>query len=805
MKFGFFDDPNKEYVITTPKTPLPWINYLGSSNFFSLISNTCGGYSFYKDAKLLRLTRYRYNNIPTDEGGRYYYIKDGDTVWNPGWQPVKTDLDSYECRHGMGYSRFTSSKNDIEASLLAFVPVNDNCEINQLKITNKSSKPKNITLFSYVEFCLWNAMDDMTNFQRNLNIGEVEVVGSTIYHKTEYRERRNHFAVYSVNTDVDGFDTSRDEFLGAYRGVADPAVVEEGKAHNSIASGWSPIGSHQINVTLEPDETKSFIFVLGYCENPVDEKFVAPNVINKKPADELLAKYKTDEQVYAALDELKLDWESLLSKFTVKSDEEKLDRMVNIWNQYQCMVTFNMSRSASYYESGIGRGMGFRDSNQDLLGFVHQIPERARERIVDIASTQFEDGSAYHQYQPLTKQGNNEIGSGFNDDPLWLILGTVAYIKETGDYGILDEQVPFDCDKNNTATLLEHLNRSFGHVINNLGPHGLPLIGRADWNDCLNLNCFSEIPDESFQITGDDDGKIAESVLIAGMFVYIGREFARLYKALGNDEMYENVSYEIKKMTEAVLEHGYDGEWFIRAYDANGNKVGSNECDEGKIFIESNGFCVMAGIGKEDGKAQKALDSVKKYLECEYGIVLNYPPYSRYRLELGEISSYPPGYKENAGVFCHNNPWVMIGEAAMGNGERAFELYKKIAPAYLEDISEIHRTEPYVYSQMIAGRDAVRAGEAKNSWLTGTAAWNYYTVSQYLLGIRPDFDGLIIEPCISKGISEFKITRKFRGTIYNISVKNIGEGTVKITADNGVVNGTTVSSDAEICNVEVVM
>ena len=374
----------------------------------------------------------------------------------------------------------------------------------------------------------------------------------------------------------------------------------------------------------------------------------------------------------------------------------------------------------------------------------------------------------------------------------------MAYIKETGDYGILDEQVPFDCDKNNTATLLEHLNRSFGHVINNLGPHGLPLIGRADWNDCLNLNCFSEIPDESFQITGDDDGKIAESVLIAGMFVYIGREFARLYKALGNDEMYENVSYEIKKMTEAVLEHGYDGEWFIRAYDANGNKVGSNECDEGKIFIESNGFCVMAGIGKEDGKAQKALDSVKKYLECEYGIVLNYPPYSRYRLELGEISSYPPGYKENAGVFCHNNPWVMIGEAAMGNGERAFELYKKIAPAYLEDISEIHRTEPYVYSQMIAGRDAVRAGEAKNSWLTGTAAWNYYTVSQYLLGIRPDFDGLIIEPCISKGISEFKITRKFRGTIYNISVKNIGEGTVKITADNGVVNGTTVSSDAEM-------
>ncbi len=741
MKYGYFDDLNKEYVIETPRTPLPWINYLGTNGFFSLISNTSGGYCFYKDAKHRRILRYRYNNIPADNGGRYFYINDNGDCWTPSYMPMKKELDFYECRHGMGYTKITGERNGVRVEQTAFVPVDDNCEIHRIKVTNTSGEAKNINLFSFVEFCLWNAPDKVIN----------------------------------------------------------------GKCGNSVASGWYPIASHQIDVSLDAGESREYIFVLGYIENEKDEKFESLNVINKTKAKEMIARYESSAQCDAELDKLKLYWDNLLSVFTLESNDEKLNRMVNIWNPYQCMVTFNMSRSASYYESGIGRGMGFRDSNQDLLGFVHQIPERARERIIDVASTQFEDGSAYHQYQPLTKQGNNEIGGGFNDDPLWLILGTVAYIKETGDYGILDEQVPFDCDKNNTATLLEHLNRSFGHVTNNLGPHGLPLIGRADWNDCLNLNCFSEIPDESFQTTGDDDGKIAESVLIAGMFVYIGREFARLYKALGNDEMYENVSYEIKKMTEAVLEHGYDGEWFIRAYDANGNKVGSNECDEGKIFIESNGFCVMAGIGKEDGKAQKALDSVKKYLECEYGIVLNYPPYSRYRLELGEISSYPPGYKENAGVFCHNNPWVMIGEAAMGNGERAFELYKKIAPAYLEDISEIHRTEPYVYSQMIAGRDAVRAGEAKNSWLTGTAAWNYYTVSQYLLGIRPDFDGLIIEPCISKGISEFKITRKFRGTIYNISVKNIGEGTVKITADNGVVNGTTVSSDAEICNVEVVM
>ncbi len=805
MKYGYFDDTNKEYVINTPKTPLPWINYLGTNGFFSLISNTSGGYCFYRDAKHRRILRYRYNNVPADNGGRYFYINDNGDCWTHSYMPVKKELDSYECRHGMGYTKIRGERNGIEVSQTSFVPVDDNCEIHRIVLTNKSGDTKNIKLFSFVEFCLWNAQDDMLNYQRNLNTGEVEIKGSVIYHKTEYRERRNHYAFYSVNTEINGFDTDRDAFLGAFNGFDAPQCVISGKNKNSVASGWYPIASHGINVELNAGESKEYIFVLGYIENDRDNKFEAPDVINKTKAEEMIARYNRPEKCDAEFAKLGAYWDELLSVFTVKSGDEKLDRMVNIWNPYQCMVTFNMSRSASYYESGIGRGMGFRDSNQDLLGFVHQIPERARERIIDIASTQFEDGSAYHQYQPLTKQGNNEIGGGFNDDPLWLILGTIAYIKETGDMSILDEQVPFDCDPNNTATLLEHLNRSFDHVVKNLGPHKLPLIGRADWNDCLNLNCFSETPDESFQTYGDPDGRVAESVLIAGMFVYIGKEFARLYDALGNRQMTEYVSGEVKKMTEAVLKDGYDGEWFIRAYDAQGNKIGSAECDEGKIFIESNGFCVMAGIGKEDGKARKALESVKKYLECEYGIVLNYPPYSTYHLELGEISSYPPGYKENAGIFCHNNPWIIIGEAVMGNGERAFDLYKKIAPSYLEDISDIHRTEPYVYSQMIAGRDAVRAGEAKNSWLTGTAAWNYYAVSQYLLGIKPDFDGLVIEPCISKEIGSFNITRKFRGTVYNIAVKNKDEGKIKITADNGTVIGHTVSSDAGVCNVEVTL
>ncbi|MDE7267602.1 MAG: glycosyl transferase, partial [Lachnospiraceae bacterium] len=714
MKFGYFDDTNKEYVITTPKTPLPWINYLGCNEFFSLISNTCGGYSFYKDAKLLRLTRYRYNDVPADTNGKYFYIKDGDCVWNPGWQPTKTELDSYECRHGIGYSRFNASKNDVKAQVLTFVPMNDNCELTSVKLTNASSAKKEITLFSYVEWCLWNADDDMKNFQRNLSIGEVEVIGSTIYHKTEYRERRNHYAVYSVNTKVDGFDTSRDDFLGAYRGADLPLAVENGACTNSVASGWSPVAAHQINVTLAPGETKSFVFVLGYVENPEDEKWEALGIINKKPAKAMLAKYQTDADVEKAFADLNNYWNELLSKYSVKSSNDKVDRMVNIWNQYQCMVTFNMSRSASYYESGIGRGMGFRDSCQDLLGFVHLIPDRARERIIDIASTQFQDGSAYHQYQPLTKKGNSDIGSGFNDDPLWLIAGTSAYVRETGDMSILTEMVPFDNDMSVAAPLMEHLKRSLDYIITHKGPHKLPLIGRADWNDCLNLNCFSKHPGESFQTFGPSEGPVAESVFIAGMFVKYGEEYAQLAELMNMPEEAERARKEVATMNEAILKDGWDGEWFVRAYDAYSKKVGSKECEEGQIYIEPQGFCVLAGVGVKEGLAQKALDSVKEKLDTKYGVMILQPAYTKYHLELGEVTSYPPGYKENAGIFCHNNPWVSIAETVIGRGDRAFEIYQKTCPAYVEEISEIHRTEPYVYSQMIAGRDAKFHGEAKN-------------------------------------------------------------------------------------------
>ncbi|MCR4586802.1 MAG: glycosyl transferase [Lachnospiraceae bacterium] len=795
MKYGYFDDANREYVITTPRTPLPWINYLGSKEFFSLISNTCGGYSFYKDAKLLRLTRYRYNDVPMDTNGKYFYIKDGDTVWNPGWQPTRTELDSYECRHGIGYSRFSSSKNKIAASLLTFVPVDDTAEVTQLTLRNDDSVSRSFTLFSYVEWCLWNADDDMKNFQRNFSTGEVEVIGSTIYHKTEYRERRNHYAVYSVNTPIDGFDTIRTSFIGTYNGADHPEAVENGACTNSVASGWQPIAAQQINVTLAPGESRTYIFVLGYCENPEDQKWEKQDVVNKTPANALLSRYQKDADVEREFAKLNAYWDDLLDRYTVQSGNDKVNRMVNIWNQYQCMVTFNMSRSASYYESGIGRGMGFRDSCQDLLGFVHLIPERARERIIDIASTQFVDGSAYHQYQPLTKRGNSDIGSGFNDDPLWLIAGTSAYIKETGDTSILKEIVPYDNDMSVATPLMEHLKRSFDFTVNHKGPHDLPLIGRADWNDCLNLNCFSEHPGESFQTFGPSEGPVAESVFIAGMFVKYGKEYADLCRLMGDEAEAARAEKEVDIMYDTVLKNGWDGDWFIRAFDAYGNKIGSHECEEGKIYIESNGFCSLAGIGVKEGLAQKALDSVKEHLDTKYGVMILQPAYTRYHLELGEISSYPPGYKENAGIFCHNNPWVSIAETVIGRGNRAFEVYQKTCPAYTEEISEIHRTEPYIYCQMVAGKDAKFHGEGKNSWLTGTAAWTFVNISQYILGVAPTLNGLSVDPCVPEDFGDFTITRKFREGTYHIQIKHpagVQKGVKSMTVDGAAVEGNVI-------------
>ena len=795
MRYGYFDDSRREYVITRPDTPLPWINYLGSEDYFGLISNTAGGYSFFRDARLRRLTRYRYNNVPTDSGGRYIYLRDDATgeYWSPTWQPVRRSLTDYTCRHGLGYTEIGSTYRDLSAQVRYFVPLGANLEIWQLAVTNRRQEPVAFSAFSAIEFCLWDAQDDATNFQRNFNTGEVEVEDGIIYHKTEYRERRNHFAFFACSEPLAGFDTQREAFLGPYRGWHEPVAVEGGQAGNSIARGWAPIGSHHVKLVLQPGETRRVTFLLGYHENPQADKFDPPGsqTINKRTVKPIIEHYLNGANADAAYAELGTYWDRLLSVFQVQTPDQHTDRMVDIWNAYQCMVTFNLSRSASFFESGIGRGMGYRDSNQDLLGFVHMVPERARARILDLATTQLPTGGAYHQYQPLTKRGNDAVGGNFNDDPAWLILATVAYIKETGDFTILDALVPYDNQADQATPLYEHLQRSLRYTLERLGPHGLPLIGRADWNDCLNLNCFSSEPGESFQTTTNKDGQVAESVFIAGLFVLAAKELAGIAQHLGH--LSEATAYraEAARMVEVVMEHGWDGNWFLRAYDDFSRKVGSHECEEGQIFIEPQGMCILAGIGLEDGRAEQALASVAQRLATPHGIVLLQPAYSRYYLHLGEISTYPPGYKENASVFCHTNPWIMIAEASTGHGDQAHDYYLRINPSARESLSELHRCEPYVYAQTIAGRDAPTHGEAKNSWLTGTAAWNYVAITQWILGIRPTLDGLQISPAIPGHWPGFSATRFFRGVKYQIAVQRRGPG----NAVTLIVDGQPVPGD----------
>ncbi len=809
MQFGHFDDAKREYVIDTPRTPYPWINYLGTQGFFSLISNTAGGYCFYKDARLRRITRYRYNNVPIDMGGRYFYINDNGTIWNPGWSPVKTELDSYECRHGMGYTVITGKKNDLKAEVTFFVPQDYDGEVQQVVLTNEGNASKTFKFWSFAEWCLWDAQDDSNNFQRNFSTGRVEIKDSVIYHKTEYRDRRNHYAFYSVNDKIDGYDTDRDSFIGLYNGFGDPQAVTEGKAYNSFADGWAPIASHYKEITLKAGETKTLVFVLGYVEMPQDQKFEADGkTINKVKALEMIEKFNTPEKFAAGMKDLKAYWDKLLGILTVDTPEDKVNRMVNIWNQYQCMVTFNLSRSASYFESGIGRGMGFRDSNQDILGFVHQIPDRAKERIIDIASTQFPDGGCYHQYSPLTKKGNADIGGDFSDDPLWLILSVSAYIKESGDWSILDEMVPYDNDMSKAQTMLEHLKVSFYRIVNNLGPHGLPLAMRADWNDCINLSCFSDTPGESFQTYTNPKfkaeggySKVAESVFVAALFTFAGPNYVSILNHVGKKEEAAKAQAEIDKMKKVMMESAWDGNWFIRAYDANGEKMGSKDCEESKIFIEPQGFAIMSDIDKD--ATEKTLKAIDENLNCKFGLVLNYPAFTKYHMQYGEISTYPQGYKENGGIFTHNNAWIICAAAYAGKGDQAFKYYSEIAPSYTEETSDIHKTEPYVYGQMIGGKEAgsdignggKNYGQGKNSWLTGTAAWNMVAISQYILGIQPDFDGLKVDPSIPSSWDGFTATRLFRGAKYNITIKNpnhVCKGVKSLVVDGNTVEGCVV-------------
>jgi len=788
--YGHFDAVQREYVITEPLTPLPWINYLGGKALHAIVSNTGGGYSFYRDAKLRRLTRYRYDSVPLDSSGKYLYIADGDAAWNPGFRPTRTALDLYECRHGLGYTRFRAARAGLAADLLVFVADEDDAELQVLTLRNDTSTAKSLKVFSYVEWCLWNAEDDASNLQRNLSLAECFVNGSMICHVTGYRERRAHYAFHLTNRAVEGFDTDRSSFLGAYGDAANPEAVRAGRSGDSHVNGWWPIASLSVPVSLKPGESDTIVFATGFAENATAEKWSRDGSPNVAAARRLLARLKDADHVERAFATHRNRWETRLNALQVSTPDPRLNELVNTWNPYQCMVTFQLARSASLFETGRGRGIGFRDSNQDCLGVVHIVPDEVRERLIHLAATQKSDGSAYHQYQPLTRTGNSDIGGGFNDDPLWLVLGAAAYVRETGRIDLLDTAVPFEDVPAGGATMRDHLEASLRHTLDRLGEHGLPLIGRADWNDCLNLNAHSTDPDESFQTAPMRSNSRAESVMIAALFVLAAREYASLADASSADEFRAAAG----AMAKAVELHGWDGEWFLRAYDHAGEPVGSRSNEEGQIFLEPQALCAMAGIGAAAGLVDRALRSVAERLGTPYGIRLLDPPYRSYRVELGEISTYLPGYKENGSVFCHTNPWVIIAEALRGRSDRAMQVLRAIAPTW-QVHPDTRRTEPYVYAQMVAGPQAAKPGEAKNSWLTGTASWSHVAVTQYILGVRASLEGLVIDPCIPADWPSFNVRREFRGATYEIEVLNpagAGRGVRSLKVDGKSVVGNVI-------------
>jgi cellobiose phosphorylase len=780
MKYGYFDDKNREYVITRPDTPLPWINYLGVDKYCGLMSNTAGGYSFYGDAAQRRLLRYRYNNVPSDRPGRYIYVRDNEKedYWSASWQPTNKDLKKYkyECRHGLSYTKIKAEYSGIQTEATYFVPVGAAHEVWRIKVKNNSAKPRKMSLFTYVEFCLWDALNDMTDYQYNLNIGRTEFKNNAMYHTTLYNMHKHQFAYFWADKKVASYDGVRQDFTGPYRGEANPIAVERGKCSNKLAVGWAPFGGLHINVNLKAKEEKEVTFVLGYCDNMGQEEKVFANYSKKGAVDE-------------ALKTLAGYWDNNLNKYQCETPDANVNSMVNVWNQYQCMTTFNWSRSASYYEAGGERGMGFRDSNQDTLGFVHMIPNKVHDRLVDIASVQFPEGRAHHGYSPLTKKGSRE---GYGDDHLWLVQAVHNYIKETGDIKFLDEIVPYN--DGSKGKMYEHVQRAVEYSWNNTGHHGLPKAGFADWNDCLNLS---------------GPKGMGVSVMIACQFVLGANLLSELAKHSGrvlDVEKYKNMADEMK---DRINKKAWDGEWYMRAFDDNGAPVGTSATKEAKIWLESNTWAVMTGVAEGD-RAEITLDSIKKHLDTKYGIVLFDPAFTEYHPELGYVSVFPPGLKENAAIFCHTNPWAMVAEAMTGRAANAFKYWKTIAPAANNEIADTHWTEPYVYSQMIAGKAHKDFGQAKNSWLTGTAAWNFVAISQYILGVRATFDGLMIDPCIPSAWKGFTVSREFRGVKYNFTVKNpnkSSKGVKKMTVDGKEIKGNvvpTAKGKSEV-NVEVEM
>ncbi|MBN1681564.1 MAG: glycosyl transferase [Anaerolineae bacterium] len=783
MRYGQLSPDQTEYVIERPDTPTPWINYISNSEgYCGIVSQSGGGFSFHKDPRDRRITKYRYNNVPVDRPGRYFYIKDRQdgVTWSPTWQPTRTNLDHYRCTHGQGYTTIEAAYKEIESRVTYFVPVKGSHEVWHLRLDNTGQHPRRFSIFAYSEYTLW-CEPESRNIQWSLHLTRGDFQDGFVTYNfiephpafdmaanADYVGDRPGLAYMTVvGAPIKDFDCVRDRFLGMYHSESDPQGIENGQLSNSILRGGNGCAALRVEVELAAGAGTNLIVLLGYADT-LDQ------------ARQVKAHFANVQVVADELEQVKQSWRDYLSVFRVETPDAYLNAMINTWNQYQCKTTFDWSRYISFYENGEGRGMGTRDSSQDTLAVVAQMPDRVRARIIEIFSTvQLETGDCYHIFFPLLQKGELRY---FSDDTLWLVQMVYAYMCETGHLDFLNEMVPY-AESDRVDSIYDHLKAALDFTAQHTGPHGFPLILTADWNDTLHLWMTCEHP---------------ESVLVAEFYVYALKQIALLAERLGKTAEAADFTTRAAEMVKRINTIAWDGAWYLRGY---GSKViGTHKNDEAKLFLNPQTWAVISGAALPE-RALSAMDSVHAHLASADGIKAIWPTFQQYDQAYGLMSRYVPGRKEN-GIFAHANSWAIVAEALLGRGSRALDYYQKITPIYKNDQADVTGTEPYVYCQTIASDDSLTPGMGANSWLTGTAAWMFVAVTQYLLGVQPELDGLAIRPNIPDDWPGFTFSRRFRGCTYFIEVKRTG--CQRITVDGAPITGCIIPpSETAACRVVV--
>ncbi|TKG96971.1 N,N'-diacetylchitobiose phosphorylase [Puteibacter caeruleilacunae] len=796
MRYGYFDDKQKEYVIDRPDTPASWTNYLGDTNYGAIITNNAGGYSFYKSAAQGRFTRLRFNAVPMDQAGRYIYFHDRDSkdFWSASWQPVGKDQKEFktECRHGTAYTKIISDYKQIQSEVTYFVPRGKAYEVWMTKLTNTGDRIRNLRAFPFVEYaCNWNANDDLGNLQYTQYIAKMSVVDGIIDHASnvnmpempedfQQKDQQRHTFFALVGADTSGYDTDRDLFIGNYNGYGNPAVVQQGVCTNSLAEGGNPCGVLQTDIQLQPGETVEFAVVMGIGHAA-------------KEGAEVKSKYKDLSVLNSELEELKTYWHSRLEVMQVETPDAEINSMLNVWSSYNCQITYAWSRAASLVYAGVRDGLGYRDSVQDMLGVMHSIPEEAGQRLELLITGQASTGGAMPVVKPFAHKPGQEKEPASteyrSDDCLWLFNAIPEYVNETGNFDFYQKVLPY-ADRGED-TVWRHLRRAIEFNLERSGKHGIPCGLAADWNDCLVL------------------GHEGESVFVAFQLRFGLVKYIEIAEALKLEAQVDWAQEELAKLDENLDKHCWDEDRYVRAFSDKGFRFGAKENEEGNLFMNPQVWSVISGHADTE-KAKTVMNQVHDNLYTDYGIMLCAPPFEKSDFDIVRAVLFNPGMKENAGIFNHTQGWGVIAESILGNGERAYKYYKSYLPATYNEMAEVREIEPYVYAQSTHSKYSKRFGSSRLPWLSGTATWAYYAATQYLLGIRPDVDGLVVDPCIPKDWDGFKVTRKFRGATYIITVCNpdqVMKGVASITVNGQKVKGNKlpVGLPDEVYTVAVIM